>query len=192
MWPQTTPLGHPAGAPTPATDGFGSLVCVRDLGGNRSSPARRVDGLASQLVQSPNRPSRPHVGTSNPKSLQLLYRVFVCVSESDEWVDRSPAGSGRRGASDPVSRHSQHAHSYSRGPGGVGATGGEAPTEKKHTSRAAVRTPRSNPKDPGAALLYRHHMCILRHLQLKQILLDHEVHPYFSITQSQLDVPVAR
>src|SRR5450432_2431681 len=92
----------------------------------------------------PHRPSRPHVGTSNPISLQLLYRIFVCVSEDDEMVDRSPAGSGRRGAPgaqpepasclsatgeqvrgaapDPASRHSHHTHSQARTSGGVGAT----------------------------------------------------------------------
>ena len=172
MWPQIPPLGHPAGAPTPATDGFGSLGSECDLGGNRSSPAHRVNGLASQLVQSPNRHSRPHVGTSNPKSLQLLYRVFVCVSEIDEGLDRSPAGSGRRGApgaqpepasclsatgeqvrgaaTDPASRHSHHTNSYSRT---IRGRGGEAPREK-HPSRSrrteAFRCSPSGPVSPSA------------------------------------------
>src|SRR5450432_2264261 len=101
----------------------------------------------------PHRPSRPHVGTSNPISLQLLYRIFVCVSEDDEMVDRSPAGSGRRGAPgaqpepasclsatgeqvrgaapDPASRHSHHTHWYLRVLGGVG----RSPT-RNHTPHA--------------------------------------------------------
>src|SRR5450432_2609743 len=153
MWPQTPPLGHPARAPTPATDGLGHwFVCaILVATGCRLSQG---SGLASQLVQSPNRPSRLHVVTSHSfKSRNCSIEVFVCVSESDEGVYRSPAGSGRRGAPgaqpepasclsatgeqvrgaapDPASRHSHHTHWYLRVLGGVG----RSPT-RNHTPHA--------------------------------------------------------
>src|SRR5450432_1483248 len=130
----------------------------------------------------PHRPSRLHVGTSNPKSLQLLYRVFVCGRESDEGVDRSPAGSGRRGAPgaqpepasclsatgeqvrgaapDPASRHSHHTHSPLRTFRG---RGGEAPTEKNTPLTRGPTHPTFHPWDPSAA----HRLC--RFIEVREL-----------------------